>query len=88
MVAKNQVTNVKAERMIMMNQTHSDFVVRLYYTFQSRDYLYLVMEYLGGGDLAALVKKLGNIGVEWTRQYLAEVVVGLDKLHSAGVIHR
>lgn len=36
MVAKNQVTNVKAERMILMNQTDSPFVVNLYFSFQSK----------------------------------------------------
>lgn len=39
MIAKNQVTNVKAERKIMMTQADSDFAVKLYWTFQSKDYL-------------------------------------------------
>ncbi|GAA5995135.1 uncharacterized protein JCM10292_004556 [Rhodotorula paludigena] len=88
MVAKNQVTNVKAERMILMTQTDSEFVVKLYYTFQSKDYLYLVMEYLPGGDCAALVKNLGGLTEDWARRYIAEVVVGLDHLHSSGIVHR
>jgi serine/threonine-protein kinase RIM15 len=46
MVAKNQVGNVKAERAIMMWQGQSDFVAKLYWTFSSKDNLYLVMEYL------------------------------------------
>ncbi|THW69539.1 hypothetical protein D6D25_00933 [Aureobasidium pullulans] len=57
MVAKNQVTNVKAERAIMMWQGESDFVAKLYWTFASKDYLYLVMEYLNGGDCASLLGK-------------------------------
>ncbi|CEJ57829.1 Putative Protein kinase response regulator receiver domain-containing protein [Penicillium brasilianum] len=55
MIAKNQVTNVKAERAIMMWQGESDFVAKLYWTFSSKEYLYLVMEYLNGGDCASLV---------------------------------
>lgn len=39
MIAKNQVTNIKAERKIMMTQADSDFAVKLYWTFQSKDYL-------------------------------------------------
>ena len=46
MIAKNQITNVRAERMILMNRTQSPFVVKLFFTFQSPEYLYLVMEYL------------------------------------------
>lgn len=88
MIAKNQVTNVKAERMILMTQTDSPFVTKLYYTFQSKDYLYLVLEYLNGGDCSALIKVLGSLPEDWARNYLAEVTLGLAYLHSRNVIHR
>ncbi|KAG0047963.1 hypothetical protein BGZ83_007078 [Gryganskiella cystojenkinii] len=88
MVAKNQVTNVKAERMILMNQTDSPFVVNLYFSFQSKEYLYLVMEYLNGGDCMALMKAIVRLPEDWARNYLAEVVLGLEYLHNAGVVHR
>lgn len=88
MIAKNQVTNVKAERAIMMAQTESPFIAKLFYTFQSKEYLYLVMEYLNGGDCAALIKQLGGLPEDWTRRYLAEVVLGLEFLHGRGIIHR
>lgn len=88
MIAKNQITNVKAERMILMKQAESPFVAKLYFTFQSKENLYLVMEYLNGGDCAALIKSLGSLPEEWTRQYIAEVVLGLEYLHERGVVHR
>lgn len=88
MIAKNQVMNVKAERMILMTQTDSPFVTKLYYTFQSKDYLYLVLEYLNGGDCSALVKVLGSLPEDWARNYLAEVTLGLQFLHDKNVIHR
>ncbi|KAI7830233.1 hypothetical protein BC939DRAFT_407070 [Gamsiella multidivaricata] len=88
MVAKNQVTNVKAERLILMNQTDSPFVVNLYFSFQSKDYLYLVMEYLNGGDCMALIKAIVRLPEDWARNYLAEVVLGLEYLHNAGIVHR
>jgi serine/threonine-protein kinase RIM15 len=116
MISKNQVTNVKAERKILMNQAESPYVVRLFFTFrasrprclscpqriaqgptltrglatliENKHYLFLVMEYLPGGDLAALVKMLGTLGEEWTRRFIAEVVLGLEALHSKGVVHR
>ncbi|KAI8603042.1 hypothetical protein EDD21DRAFT_51443 [Dissophora ornata] len=88
MIAKNQVTNVKAERLIMMNQTDSPFVVNLYFSFQSKDYLYLVMEYLNGGDCMALIKAIVRLPEDWARNYLAEVVLGLEYLHNAGIVHR
>lgn len=88
MVAKNQVTNVKAERAIMMVQGESDFVAKLYWTFSSKDYLYLVMEYLNGGDCASLIKALGGLPEDWAKKYLAEVVLGVQHLHARQIVHR
>ena len=88
MVAKNQVTNVKAERAIMMWQGESDFVAKLYWTFSSKEYLYLVMEYLNGGDCASLIKVLGGLTEDWAKKYIAEVVLGVEHLHSRGIVHR
>ncbi|KAG2228160.1 hypothetical protein INT45_009206, partial [Circinella minor] len=88
MIAKNQVTNVKSERMILMTQTDSPFVTKLYYTFQSKDYLYLVLEYLNGGDCSALIKVLGSLPEGWACRYLAEVTLGLIYLHNNNIVHR
>lgn len=88
MVAKNQVTNVKAERAIMMWQGESDFVAKLYWTFSSKDYLYLVMEYLNGGDCASLIKILGGLPEDWAKKYLGEVILGVEHLHHRGIVHR
>ncbi|KAL5347474.1 rim15, signal transduction response regulator [Pseudogymnoascus australis] len=88
MVAKNQVTNVKAERAIMMWQGESEFVAKLYWTFSSKDYLYLVMEYLNGGDCASLIKVLGGLPEDWAKKYLGEVILGVEHLHSRGIVHR
>lgn len=88
MIAKNQVTNVKAERAIMMAQTDCPYVVQLVASFQSTNYLYLVMEYMNGGDLATLLKNMGTMPDGWARRYIAEVIIGVDYLHKNGVVHR
>ena len=80
MILKNQVTNIKAERMILA-QADSPFVAKLYFTFQSKAHLYLVMEYLNGGDCAALVKAMGRLDEDWAKQYISEVTLGLTFLH-------
>ena len=87
MIAKNQVTNVRAERLIL-TQLDSPYVVRLYYSFQSKHHLYLVMEYLNGGDCASLLKAVGSLDEKWARQYVSEMVLGLEFLHEKGVVHR
>ncbi|ORY28595.1 hypothetical protein BCR39DRAFT_559411 [Naematelia encephala] len=88
MIAKNQITNVKAERTILMNQASSPYVAKLFFSFQSKEYLYLVMEYLNGGDCASLVKTLGGLPEDWARNYIAEVVLGLEYLHARNIVHR
>lgn len=88
MIVKNQITNVKAERTILMDQANSPYVAKLFWSFQSREYLYLVMEYLNGGDCAALIRTLGGLPEEWVRCYIAEVVLGLEYMHDRGIVHR
>lgn len=49
MVRKNMVSHVLAERKVL-SLSNNPFVVKLYYAFQSKDFLYLVMEYMIGGE--------------------------------------
>jgi serine/threonine-protein kinase RIM15 len=88
MIVKNQVTNVRAERAILMAQGESPFVAKLFFTFQSKEFLYLVMEYLNGGDCAALIKNMGGLPETWAGKYIAEVVLGVEYLHEQGIVHR
>ncbi|ODQ51010.1 kinase-like protein, partial [Saitoella complicata NRRL Y-17804] len=88
MIAKNQVTNVRAERAILMAQGENPFVAKLWFTFQTKEYLYLVMEYCNGGDCAALIKILGGLSEDWAKKYMAEIVLGVKYLHEHGIVHR
>lgn len=49
--------------------------VRFFYSFTSTDKLYLVMEYLNGGDLYSLLKKVGCLEEAVARTYIAELVI-------------
>ncbi|SCU79107.1 LAME_0A07250g1_1 [Lachancea meyersii CBS 8951] len=87
MIAKNQVTNVKSERAIMMIQSNKPYVAQLFATFQNRGNLFLVMEYLSGGDLATLIKLMGCLPDQWAKQYITEVIYGVADMHRSGIIH-
>ena len=87
MVAKNQIMNIKSERIILSGMD-SPFVVKLFYTFQTKNNLYLVMEYLNGGDCAALLKAVGVLDEAWTKQYISELTLALEYLHENSIIHR
>ncbi|EGG22420.1 protein serine/threonine kinase [Cavenderia fasciculata] len=87
MVKKNQVNHVKIERDILAH-TSNPYVVKMYYSFQSRDYLYLVMEYVHGGDCFSLLQNLGALEEDMAKMIIAETVLALEYLHSLGIIHR
>ena len=86
-IAKNRGTNVKAEQMILMKQAESPFVAKLYFTFQSKENLYLVMEYLNSGNCAGLFKFLGSLPEKWTRNHIASLLVK-STLHQRRIVHR
>jgi serine/threonine protein kinase len=87
MVRKNMVSQVMAERKVL-SLSRNPFVVRLYYAFQSKEFLYLVMEYLNGGDLSSLISSFGCFDDEMCRVYSAEVILALEYLHANGITHR
>ncbi|KAK6262182.1 hypothetical protein QUC31_007998 [Theobroma cacao] len=87
MIRKNAVESILAERNILIS-VRNPFVVRFFYSFTCRENLYLVMEYLNGGDLFSLLRNLGCLDEDMGRVYIAEVVLALEYLHSLNVIHR
>uniref|UniRef100_A0A7I4FUW0 non-specific serine/threonine protein kinase n=1 Tax=Physcomitrium patens TaxID=3218 RepID=A0A7I4FUW0_PHYPA len=87
MIRKNAVESVKAERNILIS-ARNPFVVRFFYSFTCRDNLYLVMEYLNGGDMYSMLRNLGYLEESLARVYVAELVLALECLHSLGVVHR
>ncbi|XP_021747282.1 probable serine/threonine protein kinase IREH1 [Chenopodium quinoa] len=87
MIRKNAVESILAERNILIS-VRNPFVVRFFYSFTCRENLYLVMEYLNGGDLYSLLRNLGCLEEDVARVYIAEVVLALEYLHSLHVVHR
>ncbi|XP_028987406.1 rho-associated protein kinase 1 isoform X2 [Betta splendens] len=71
----------------IMAFANSNWVVQLFFAFQDDRYLYMVMEYMPGGDLVNLMSNY-DVPEKWARFYTAEVVLALDGIHSMGFIHR
>ncbi|XP_075051877.1 ribosomal protein S6 kinase alpha-1 isoform X2 [Mixophyes fleayi] len=77
----------KMERDILA-EVHHPFVVRLHYAFQTEGKLYLILDFLRGGDLFTRLSKEVMFTEEDVKFYLAELALGLDHLHSLGIIYR
>eukprot|EP01134_Creolimax_fragrantissima_P005918 CFRG5918T1 len=87
MIRKNLVANVLAEK-IALSMSANPHVVKLYYSFQSTTALYLVMEYLIGGDVYSLLQNFGVFDEDMAAFYVAEVVLALEYLHNLHIVHR
>ncbi len=64
------------------------WIVTLFYSFQDERNLYMVMEYLPGGDLMNLLMKEDIFTEAATRHYMAELVMAISSVHELGYIHR
>ncbi|XP_062268024.1 rho-associated protein kinase 2-like isoform X1 [Platichthys flesus] len=71
----------------IMAFSNSPWVVQLCCAFQDDRHLYMVMEFMPGGDLVTLTMNY-DMPEKWARFYTAEVVLALDTIHSMGFIHR
>ncbi|KAK6737491.1 hypothetical protein RB195_019910 [Necator americanus] len=87
LVLRNQVDQVFAERDIL-TMADNPFVVSFYGSFETRHHLCMLMEYVEGGDCAALLKSAGTLPVDLARLYVAETVLAIEYLHSYGIVHR
>ncbi|CAF1411923.1 unnamed protein product [Adineta steineri] len=84
---KNLIDQILNERDALATM-HSQFVVRLFYSLQSKDEIYLVMEYMIGGDLMSFLCIKQILERHEARFYTAEIALALDYLHRKGVVHR
>ncbi|KAJ0425566.1 kinase-like domain-containing protein [Aspergillus carlsbadensis] len=89
MIKRNKIKRALAEQEILATSNHP-FIVTLYHSFQSEDYLYLCMEYCSGGEFfRALQTRPGKcISEDAARFYAAEVTAALEYLHLMGFIYR
>ncbi|KAJ3293854.1 Serine/threonine-protein kinase [Borealophlyctis nickersoniae] len=88
MVKKDQLAHVKAERDVLAESVNTPWVVQLYYSFQDAMYLYLIMEFLPGGDLMTMLIKYDTFSEDVTRFYIAECVSAISAVHDLGFVHR
>ncbi|KAF2638008.1 kinase-like protein [Massarina eburnea CBS 473.64] len=87
MFKKDQLAHVRSERDILA-EADSAWVVKLHTTFQDQTFLYMLMEFLPGGDLMTMLIKYEIFTEDITRFYMAEIVLAIEAVHKLGFIHR
>ncbi|XP_062194881.1 uncharacterized protein LOC133898267 [Phragmites australis] len=87
MVVRGQVEHVRAERNLLA-EVASHCIVKLYYSFQDAEYLYLIMEYLPGGDIMTLLMREDTLTEHVARFYIAETILAIESIHKHNYIHR
>ncbi|KAM5145506.1 protein kinase C delta type-like [Mantella aurantiaca] len=76
------------ERQALEKTRHNMFITHLFGCFQTEECLFYAMEYLSGGDLEELIDKKGPLSKYNLRILTAEIMCGIEHLHSIGIIHR
>ncbi|KAJ3225137.1 RAC-alpha serine/threonine-protein kinase [Clydaea vesicula] len=84
---ENETTDACNESRILHSIIHP-FIVCLLCAFQSPERLYLVMEYVNGGELFFHISNFGRFSEERVKFYSAEILLGVECLHGKGIIYR
>lgn len=87
MLRRGQVEHVRAERNLLA-EVDSAYIVKLYCSFQDDEFLYLIMEYLPGGDMMTLLMRKDTLTEDESRFYVAETILAIESIHKHNYIHR
>lgn len=87
--SKTDIRHTNAERDILsLPDIRHPFVIELHYAFQTERLLYLVLQYLGGGDLFRVLDREGTLPEHVARFYVCELICALSHIHALGVVYR
>jgi len=86
-IKKNQIIHIRNEQKFM-SKVKSPWIVELKASFQDNDFLYLVMEFLPGGDFMNLLIEKDKLTEEEAKFYTAELILAVESIHKLDCIHR
>ena len=87
LVKKHQIIHIRNEQ-LFMSKVKSPWIVELKASFQEDDYLYLIMEFLPGGDFMNLLIVKDKLTEEEAKFYIAELILTVESIHNLDCIHR
>jgi serine/threonine protein kinase len=86
-VRLKQINHTKNERDVLIRISHP-FIVNLWGTFQDDANLYMIMDFVAGGELFSLLRKSKRFSNEMARFYAAEVLMAIVYLHNQDILYR
>ncbi|KAG2180637.1 hypothetical protein INT44_003644 [Umbelopsis vinacea] len=86
-VRLKQVEHINSEKQIL-SYVKFPFIVNLYCTFQDDRNLYMMLEYVVGGELFSHLRRAGRFTTDITRFYASEILLAVEYLHSKDIIYR
>ena len=83
---RHSVTQAITEKQVLQEMAAKPhpFIVSLMFAFQDGEHLYLVMDFVGGGDLFALIESKGVFSEAAVRVYAGEMILALEHVHAHG----
>jgi serine/threonine protein kinase len=87
MADENSLKKVMQEYNILKRARHMN-IVRLYESFETDLHIIYVMEVCGGGDLLTYVRRRRKLKEDFAKFIMRQIVLGLQYVHSKGVLHR
>ncbi|KAG2211933.1 hypothetical protein INT47_004620 [Mucor saturninus] len=89
-IEQSQIIHIKAEQQILSDiaSIHHPFLIKLHYSFQDLNQLFLVLDYHVGGDLATQLRINHILPPDRCRFYTAEIILGIQELHRLGILYR
>jgi len=84
---RDEIEHTLSERKVLA-QNDNPFLVQLKFSFQTPEKLYLVLDYVNGGELFRHLQREGIFSQERARFYAAELVIAIEHLHKYKIIYR
>uniref|UniRef100_A0A914KT89 Uncharacterized protein n=1 Tax=Meloidogyne incognita TaxID=6306 RepID=A0A914KT89_MELIC len=85
---RNEVKHVMAEKNVLLKNINHPFLVSLHYSFQTKNKLYFVLDFLNGGELFFHLQKERSFCESKARFYSAEIASAIGYLHEQNIIYR
>ncbi len=83
----NQTEHVKSEKEILSAIKHP-FIIRLYWTHHSDQFLYMLLDYIPGGELFSYMRRKGTFDLKTSLFYICEIILAFEYLHSLQIVYR